>query len=190
MHQPKNVRASNAQRKAWRNESLKDCRPKSFFLPDNQGLTALSIGSAHHLHLELIVMKTVVSSLYELQKIELLSPNDSSNPAADHLRERISPDFLSVYERYRLRGRKAVAVVRNGVCGECHLRIPMGTLVDLMHGDEVMRCGNCGRFLYLPEDAPIAIASNAPAPQPAATPAKAHTPRPRRKKAEVTAQAA
>ncbi len=133
-------------------------------------------------------MKTVVSSLYELQKIELLPNNNSSesNAAVDRLRNKISPDLLNVYERYRVRGRKAVAVVRNGVCGECHLRIPMGTLVDLMHGDEVMRCGNCGRFLYLPEDARIAM----PATAPEAAPAKAHAHRPRRKKAEVTAQAA
>jgi hypothetical protein len=137
-------------------------------------------------------MKTAVSSLYELQKIELLSPSDSTgtNAAVNRLRESISPDFLSVYDRYRLRGRKAVTVVRNGVCGECHLRIPLGTLVDLMHGDEVMRCGNCGRFLFLPEDAPIAIATTSPAtPIPTTTP-KTQTPRPRGKKTEMTAQAA
>jgi hypothetical protein len=131
-------------------------------------------------------MKTVVASLYELQKIELLSPGDASgtNVAADRLRERISPDFLSVYERYRVRGRKAVAVVREGVCGECHLRIPLGTLVDLMHGDEVMRCGNCGRFLYLPEEDTDIVTSATPAPE------TNKTPRVRRKKAELAAQAA
>jgi len=136
-------------------------------------------------------MKTVVSSLYELQKIELLSTHNSSgtNAGTNRLREKIPADYLSVYERYRVRGRRAVAVVRNGVCGECHLRIPMGTLVDLMHGDEVMRCGNCGRFLYLPEDAPLTMSSTPPTPQPAPT-AKAHAHQPRRKKAELTAQAA
>jgi hypothetical protein len=175
---------------ADRKSELRMTRQNHFFILQIRDLQDFPL-ARHMICIYSDLMKTVVSSLYELQQIELLSPSDSSgtNSAADRLRERISPDFLSVYERYRIRGRRAVAVVRNGVCGECHLRIPMGTLVDLMHGDEVMRCGNCGRFLFLPEDAPI-VAATTPAPKPAPIPSKSHTPRPRRKKAEVTAQAA
>lgn len=130
-------------------------------------------------------MKTVLSSLYELQRIEILSANSSSSP--ELLRRQIPADLLDVYERFRVRGRKAIALVRNGVCGECHLRIPMGILVDLMHG-ELQRCGNCGRFLYLPEDAPLTVSTcssvTAPTKQ-AATPVRR-----RRKSIEPTAQAA
>ncbi len=129
-------------------------------------------------------MKTVVSNLFELQKIEILSSTESSHKG-DHLREQIPAEMINVYERFRVRGRKAVALVRNGVCGECHLRIPMGTLVDLMHG-ELQRCGNCGRYLYLPEDAPLTVSTSSSAPPPSET----STPRKRRKKMEPTAQAA
>ncbi len=133
-------------------------------------------------------MKTVLSSLFELQKIEILSTTESS-PKVDRLREQIPAEMIDVYERFRVRGRKAVAIVRNGVCGECHLRIPMGTLVDLMHG-EVQRCGNCGRYLYLPEDAPLTVSTSSSAPRPSET--TTTPPRKRRSKkiAEPTAQAA
>ncbi len=130
-------------------------------------------------------MKTVVSNLFELQKIEILSPNDST-VKVNHLREQIPAEMIDIYERFRVRGRKAVALVRNGVCGECHLRIPMGTLVDLMHG-ELQRCGNCGRYLYLPEDAPLTVSTSSSAPRPVETNT---APRKRRKKVEPTAQAA
>lgn len=123
-------------------------------------------------------MNTVVACLFEVQKIEFLS----SKTAPVTLRNQIPSDLLDVYERSRVRGRKAVAMVRNGVCGECHLRVPVGTLVDVMHG-EVMRCGNCGRFLHLPEDAPLTVStssSSLPAPEKSR----------KRKKAEPTAQAA
>jgi predicted nucleic acid-binding Zn-ribbon protein len=129
-------------------------------------------------------MKTVVANLFELQKIEILSTTESS-PKSDRLREQIPAEMIDAYERSRIRGRKVVALVRNGVCGECHLRIPMGTLVHLMHG-ELQRCGNCGRYLYLPEDAPVTVSVSSSAPrsdEPSA-------PRKRRKKVEQTAQAA
>ncbi len=132
-----------------------------------------------------LLMKTVISNLFELQKIEVLSTTESS-PKTERLREQIPAEMIGVYERFRVRGRKAVALVRNGVCGECHLRIPMGTLVDLMHG-ELQRCGNCGRYLYLPEDAPLTVSTSSSAPRPTET---STPPRKRRKKIEPTAQAA
>jgi predicted nucleic acid-binding Zn-ribbon protein len=123
-------------------------------------------------------MKTVVTDLFEIQKSEFLS----TKPAPAALRNQIPSEMLEMYERFRLRGRKAVALVRNGVCGECHLRIPVGVLVEVMRG-EVQRCGNCGRYLYLPEGAVLTVSSSSSV-------AKTSEPRRKRKKAEPTAQAA
>ncbi len=134
-------------------------------------------------------MKTVVSSLYELQKVELLS-EERFTDATSKIREQIPVEVLDVFDRFRERGRKAVAMVRHSVCGECHLRVPVGTLVDVMHG-EIQRCGNCGRFLYIPEDAALTVStsSSAPAAEPAPTTRRPST-RGRRKRVEPTAQAA
>lgn len=123
-------------------------------------------------------MNKVIANLFELQKIEFLSSKNA--PAS--LRAQIPSDMLDVYERLRVRGRKAVALVRNGVCGECHLRIPVGTLVDVMHG-EPQRCGNCGRFLHLPEDTPLTVSTSSSAVQ------SAPAPRRKRKKTDSTTQA-
>ncbi len=133
-------------------------------------------------------MKKVLSSLYELQRIEILS-HKSSTTDGTKLRQQIPAELLDIYERFRARDRKAVAVVRNNVCGECHLRIPVGTLVHLMHG-EVHRCGNCGRLLYLPEGTPVTVSASSSAPPTAPIQEVQQPPRKRRKKAEPVAQAA
>jgi hypothetical protein len=48
-----------------------------------------------------------------------------------------------------------VAIVHNGVCCECHIRLAVGVIGALAFGDDIQRCGNCGRFLYLAEDEPV-----------------------------------
>ena len=127
-------------------------------------------------------MKTALSSLVELQKLELLSSTPAPAATLETLRKQIPADILAFYERFRVRGRKAVAVVRNGVCGECHLRIPMGTLVDLMHG-EIRNCGNCGRLLHLPQDTVVTLSASSSAASETKTPAV----RRKRKKVETPA---
>src|SRR5205814_10162918 len=100
--------------------------------------------------------------------------------AAEHgaqieaLRKLIPAPLLVTFDRSQTRGRKSVSIVRNGVCNECHLQIPIGVVTSLASSEEIQRCGNCGRYLYLPPDQLLA-----PAPLPAkpAKPAK-----PRRKK--------
>lgn len=101
------------------------------------------------------------------------------------LRAKIPQPILAHYDRMRVRGKLAVAIVRNKVCSACHMAVPIGVMAVLLRGDDIQLCGNCGRYLYLPEE-PAA----APAAEPAkATPAKAAskkkpTPIKRRKKAE------
>jgi predicted nucleic acid-binding Zn-ribbon protein len=64
--------------------------------------------------------------------------------------------LLQRFERLVSRGKKAVATVRSGVCSECHLRLPSGTLAALAYTTEIHYCDNCGRMLYLPQDEPLA----------------------------------
>ena len=64
----------------------------------------------------------------------------------------IPESFLSIFDSFVARKKKPVSIVRNGVCGECHLQIAVGILGSLAFGQGVQQCGNCGRFLYFPED--------------------------------------
>lgn len=45
-------------------------------------------------------------------------------------------------------GRLAVAVLESGNCGVCGMAIPASKQQAVRGGDEVIRCGQCGRILY------------------------------------------
>jgi len=50
-------------------------------------------------------------------------------------------------------GKRGVAAVSHQVCMGCHMRIPIGAIITLMHEEDIQMCGHCGRYLYLPSDA-------------------------------------
>jgi hypothetical protein len=91
--------------------------------------------------------------LAELQTLEF-GP-DASSPskktAAEKLRAKAPPQILGHYDRLRVRGKKGLALVRNQVCTECHMTIPVGTVITIMKGDDIQLCGNCGRYLFVEE---------------------------------------
>ena len=61
--------------------------------------------------------------------------------------------ILVHYDQRTARGKLAIAPVRGGVCGACHLSIPSGRLADLRRKpSELNVCDNCGAFIYLSED--------------------------------------
>lgn len=62
----------------------------------------------------------------------------------------IDPDLLRRYER--LRPRKdgvAVAAVIGGVCEGCHVAIPEGRAAEILEGQRLFTCEECGRILYV-----------------------------------------
>jgi hypothetical protein len=61
--------------------------------------------------------------------------------------------ILVHYDRRTARGKLAIAPVRRGVCGACHLSIPSGRLAELRRKPgELNVCDHCGAFIYLTED--------------------------------------
>lgn len=99
-------------------------------------------------------MKNVTEDLMALQELHGKSSRAVPNRAEriTDLRAQIPDSFLNTFDRFVARSRKPVSIVRNGMCGECHIRIAAGILGSLAFGQGVQQCGNCGRFLYLPED--------------------------------------
>jgi uncharacterized protein len=63
----------------------------------------------------------------------------------------MSPALLDKYEQMRKRrGGVAVAPVRDGECGVCHVTLPTGVISALRgNQDELVLCTSCGRYLYL-----------------------------------------
>lgn len=102
-------------------------------------------------------MNDVLENLLKLQKLEMETKRLSAAAKQEiaSLREKVPPPILAHYDRLRERGKKGVSIVNNGVCSECHMRVAVGVVATLMHGDDIQLCGTCGRYLYLPEDATV-----------------------------------
>jgi hypothetical protein len=133
-------------------------------------------------------MKELFRNLLKLQELQFDSPGGSTAEAAiSQLRKKIPLPILEHYDRLAVRGKKGVAIVRNQVCTGCHMRIPIGAINTLLHGEDIQMCETCGRYLYLPPETPPQPVEAAPAPakpaaKPAAKPVKA-----KRKKAKTAA---
>ena len=111
-------------------------------------------------------MNNLLENLLALQNLEFQGSRRSTKVTQqiEALRKLAPESLLTQFDRWIARGRKAVAVVHNGVCGECHLKLTIGVVGALAFGEILQQCGNCGRFLYLPEEEPpFAPADNKPA---------------------------
>jgi predicted nucleic acid-binding Zn-ribbon protein len=117
-------------------------------------------------------MQSLIENLLLLQEAELKKASSTSGVKDDieALRRRIPESILVYFDRWIRRGKNAVAIARRGVCGECHLKIPVGVLSELAMGDAIEHCGNCGRILYLPEQEALLGASTIVTTKPARQP--------------------
>ncbi len=93
----------------------------------------------------------LMDNLLALQTLEFGSRKGTKEEERARLRALIPEQILGHFDRLLVRGKKGLAALRSGVCSECHIRVPTGTLVTLAHGTDIQLCGNCGRYLYLPE---------------------------------------
>lgn len=113
-------------------------------------------------------MNEIMRNLFELQSLEYeetIRPDGADRIAA--LRARIPESILGHYDRLGDRGKKGVAPLRHQICSGCHVSVPLGVVLELKRDNDVRICENCGRYLYLCEEAP-----EAPVKKPARTPRK------------------
>ena len=92
----------------------------------------------------------------------------------EDLRKNVPAPVLAHFLRLVGQGRSGVSVVRHGVCGGCHLRVPAGVVASLKKPTDLHLCENCGSYLVL---APEELA--APATATATVPARRRPGRPR-----------
>ena len=67
----------------------------------------------------------------------------------DQVRRGLPVGLLKRYEFIReRRNGTAIAEVREGVCGGCHMNILPQQFIDLQKGEEILQCPHCQRILY------------------------------------------
>src|SRR5450631_761680 len=108
-------------------------------------------------------MNELMQNLLKLQALEFNKPAEPG--VANHiaeLRSKIPAPVLGHYDRLVARGKKGAAAIHHQVCTGCHVQVPRGTVLTLMHDEDIQICENCGRYLYLAEPAESAPPAAAP----------------------------
>ncbi|HTB85609.1 MAG TPA: C4-type zinc ribbon domain-containing protein [Candidatus Sulfotelmatobacter sp.] len=100
-------------------------------------------------------MNNLIKNLLKLQTIEIDKKSDASAAEIAKLRATVPAQILGHYDRFVSRGKRGVAIVRNQVCTACHVQVPRSMVLTLMRDEDIQICGNCGRYLYLLEEAAI-----------------------------------
>jgi hypothetical protein len=110
-------------------------------------------------------MNVMMQILYKLQTLDIAGLTSNAAEAAG-LRRALPQGMLANYERARARGKKGIALVRNHVCTNCRIQVPVAVSASLLAG-MIQVCPNCGLYLCLPEPdhnpvTPLAKASTQP----------------------------
>jgi len=82
------------------------------------------------------------------KQVEVDSQLLALNQRRGELASQINSEVLSTYEQVKQRKGRAVARVEQGRCGGCLITLPLSEWQRARAG-ELVRCGNCGRILFL-----------------------------------------
>jgi predicted nucleic acid-binding Zn-ribbon protein len=111
-------------------------------------------------------MNELLQNLIKLQAIEFEETTEKhAGTTIAGLRGKIPPQILGHYDRLVAQGKKGVTAIRGEVCASCHIRVPIGAIMTLKHGEDIQLCENCGRYLFLPDTAETETPPPAPPPK-------------------------
>ena len=109
----------------------------------------------------------LLQNLIKLQSLEFGGSDDKKTEAAmTELRAKIPSQILAHYDRIVVKGKKGITLVRDQVCTGCHMRVPIGAIMSLKHGEDIQLCESCGRYLYLAPETEAVPAAPAASPKP------------------------
>lgn len=121
----------------------------------------------------------IMQSLIALQDIEFggKASSPANKEAVAALRAKVPANIMGHYDRLVAKGKKGCAgvVVKNRICLECRVSIPIGTIITVMKGSDIQLCGSCGRYLYIVEEKPAVADESAGAAAPKRRPRKKKT---------------
>lgn len=109
-------------------------------------------------------MKNAIEILYCLQQLELGGESKSPQIAEEisKLRKQVPSQIMGHYDRLRARDKKGVAIVRNSVCTECHMKLASGINAELIRAEDILICDSCGRYLLAARETAATTAETAP----------------------------
>ena len=109
----------------------------------------------------------LLQNLIKLQSLEFGGIDDKKTEAAKtELRTKIPSQILAHYDRIVVKGKKGITLVRDQVCTGCHMRVPIGAILSLRHGEDIQLCESCGRYLYLAPETEAVPAAPIAGPKP------------------------
>ncbi|MEF9895837.1 MAG: C4-type zinc ribbon domain-containing protein [Clostridia bacterium] len=96
-----------------------------------------------------------IKGLYDLEfkkdSLELKRLRD----CADALAQGIDAKLVERYRAIKQHVMPPMTMMEGDQCGGCHMSLPSVMLRDIRSGDKIVECDNCGRIIYVPEDAVI-----------------------------------
>ncbi len=111
-------------------------------------------------------VETVIEGLLELVRLDVQLRKTGKETAErwrvedaiNSVRAKLPAPILGHFDRQKSRGKLGIAPVRGGVCGACHLKMPLGHVAELRHKqDDLALCDNCGTYIYLPPDEMVVL---------------------------------
>ena len=99
-------------------------------------------------------MKEIMEALLKLQEAQIraeLKPGEE-NSTTRKWRKAVPKPVQGHFDRLRSRGKKGIAVIRNGTCTGCYIKVALGVMLTLRNETDIQLCGNCGRYLLLPAE--------------------------------------
>jgi len=106
-------------------------------------------------------IENIIENLLELVRLDMqlrktgkkTAERRHVEDAINSARAKLPEPILGHFDRQKSRGKLGIAAVRGGVCGACHLKVPLGHVAELRHKqDDLALCDNCGTYIYLPPD--------------------------------------
>jgi uncharacterized protein len=97
------------------------------------------------------LLKVAESQVKALADREVSLKKQLEELKSDHQRlvEGVEEGARARYDRLRRsKGGTAVVGIEHGVCGGCHMKLPMAVILGVQGDQEITSCPNCGRILY------------------------------------------
>ena len=101
-------------------------------------------------------MHPITAKLITLERVEAFvtvgwpkGARSSLREEAQRLRRELPPHMLTVFDRLKAEGKKAVVAVFEGKCGGCQAPLSRAALARSREEADVSCCEQCGRFVYL-----------------------------------------
>ena len=110
---------------------------------------AKEVAAAQKISMDLL--KAVEAQVKALGDREVSLKKQLEELKSDHARlvESVEEGARAKYDRLRRsKGGTAVVGIDHGVCGGCHMKLPMAVILGVQGDEEITSCPNCGRILY------------------------------------------